>query len=107
MLTSVTELSMKSECLITEAAVSLFTVPADAPEGDGTFCWKSTFMVLVRLRSGNTCGTGYTYADAGTATVAHQLLKEIVLHTDATQHADALSSECSAPFATWARPASR
>src|ERR1700761_1408576 len=81
---------MKLECPITEAAVSLFTVPTDAPEGDGPFCWKSTTMVLCRLRSGDTCGTGYTYADAGTATVAHQLLKEIVLHTDAQQHANTL-----------------
>jgi hypothetical protein len=51
---------------MTEAA-SLFTVPTDGPEADGTFCWKSTTLVLVRLQSGKTCGTGHTYADAGTA----------------------------------------
>jgi hypothetical protein len=35
---------MKPECLITEAALSHFTVPTDVPEGDGSFCWKSTTM---------------------------------------------------------------
>ena len=40
--------------------------------------------------SGKTCALGYTYADAGTATVAQELLEEIVLHTDAMQHADTL-----------------
>ena len=81
---------MTSECLITQTAVSLFTVPTDAPEGDGTLCWKSTTMVLVRLGCGETCAIGYTYADAGTATVAQELLKEIVLHSDAMQHANTL-----------------
>ena len=33
---------------------------------------------------------GYTYADAGTATVAQELLKEIVLHSDAMRHANTL-----------------
>ena len=81
---------MTSECLITKTAVSLFTVPTDAPEGDGTLCWKSTTMVLVRLGCGKTCAIGYTYADAGTATVAQELLKEIVLDSDAMQHANTL-----------------
>ena len=47
-------------------------------------------MVLVRLGCGETCAIGYTYADAGTATVAQELLKEIVLHSDAMQHANTL-----------------
>jgi L-alanine-DL-glutamate epimerase-like enolase superfamily enzyme len=81
---------MTSECLITQATVNLFTVPTDAPEGDGTLCWKSTTMVLIRLACGETCALGHTYADAGTATVAQELLKEIVLHSDAMQHTNTL-----------------
>lgn len=81
---------MKPEYSITGAYVSLYTVPTDAPEADGTFDWKSTTMVLVQLSSGEVCATGYTYADAATGTAAHKLLKEIVLRSDPLQHADTL-----------------
>jgi hypothetical protein len=34
---------------ISDASVSFYTVPTDAPEADGTFHWDSTSMVLVEL----------------------------------------------------------
>ena len=32
--------------------VSVYTVPTDAPEGDGTLTWDSTTMVLAEIRAG-------------------------------------------------------
>jgi L-alanine-DL-glutamate epimerase-like enolase superfamily enzyme len=78
---------MKRESTITEGSVSFYTVPTDLPEGDGTFRWDSTSMVLVRLQCGETSALGYTYADSGTAAIANRLLKETVLGTDPLRHA--------------------
>jgi hypothetical protein len=55
---------MFSEALITASKVSIYTVPTDAPEADGTFAWDSTTMVLVQLEAAGKTGLGYTYADA-------------------------------------------
>ena len=81
---------MKPEYSITGGSVSLYTIPTDAPEADGTFAWDSTTMVLVELECGETHALGYTYADAGTAAAAHKLLKEVVLGSDPFRHAATL-----------------
>jgi hypothetical protein len=47
--------------------VSAYTVPTDAPEGDGTYTWDKTTMVLVEVTAGGKHGVGYTYADTATA----------------------------------------
>lgn len=47
-------------------------------------------MVLVQLECRGTQALGYTYADAGTATVAHKLINEIVVGSDPYFHADTL-----------------
>jgi len=71
---------------ISGTSVRVYTVPTDAPEADGTFSWTATTMVLVELAVGETCGIGYTYADAATAKVAEHLLKSIVSSADPFQH---------------------
>lgn len=78
---------MKREFSITGGAISLYTIPTDAPEADGTISWDSTSMVLVQLECGATQSLGYTYADAGTAAVADMLLKKVVLSSDPLRHA--------------------
>ncbi|MGA9718650.1 MAG: mandelate racemase, partial [Acidobacteriaceae bacterium] len=78
---------MKREFSITGGAISLYTIPTEAPEADGTISWDSTSMVLVQLECGATQSLGYTYADAGTAAVADLLLKKIVLGSDPLCHA--------------------
>jgi L-alanine-DL-glutamate epimerase-like enolase superfamily enzyme len=52
----------------------VYTIPTDAPEADGTHAWDSTTMVLVRARSGDTTGIGWTYAPAAAAGVVRELL---------------------------------
>lgn len=42
-------------------AVSVFTVPTDAPEADGTLAWDSTTVVVAEVRAGDTTGLGWTY----------------------------------------------
>lgn len=75
---------------ITAGSVSLYTIPTDSPEADGTFNWISTSMVLVQLESGSIRGLGYTYADRSTAVLTQKLLSEIVVGSDAFCHAATL-----------------
>lgn len=97
---------MTHECKITNGSVTLYTVPTDAPEADGTFAWKSTSMVLIELQSGAVKALGYSYADAGTAAVADKLLRKqssAAMRSGIRRHC----RRCSAPFAIWERPGLR
>ena len=71
---------------ITAGSVAFYTVPTDSPEADGTFDWTSTSMVIVHLECGAIRALGYTYADSGTAVIAHKLLNELVIGSDPTCH---------------------
>ena len=57
--------------------VSVYEVPTDQPEADGTLAWTSTTMVLVDLRAGGRSGLGWTYAGAGSADVVSSQLREV------------------------------
>jgi hypothetical protein len=50
---------MNSEAKITHTGLRVFAVPTDAPEGDGTFEWSRTTMVVVEVASGATRALGY------------------------------------------------
>lgn len=63
--------------------VSVYTVPTDAPESDGTLEWESTTLVLVSAFAGNEVGLGYTYADTSTAFLIRDLLAKVVQGCDA------------------------
>lgn len=58
--------------------VSAFTIPTNAPEGDGTYTWNSTTLVLVEATAGGARGLGYTYADSATATLIRDALAQVV-----------------------------
>lgn len=77
---------MSQQAPITGGSVSVYKVPTDAPEADGTFSWDSTTMVLVQLEAGGKHALGYTYADDSTAKVAETLLQKITLNRDAFDH---------------------
>ncbi|MBY5371096.1 mandelate racemase [Rhizobium leguminosarum] len=53
------------------------------PEGDGTFEWNATTMIVVNLHAGNSAGIGYTYADASAAHLIIDSLMDIVVSCDA------------------------
>ncbi len=63
--------------------VSVFTVPTDFPESDGTLEWDKTTLVLVTAHAGRHYGLGYTYADTATAKLIHDLLAETIKGEDA------------------------
>ncbi|AZP21358.1 mandelate racemase [Streptomyces aquilus] len=42
-------------------AVSVYTVPTDAPEADGTLAWETTTIVITEVTAGDATGTGWTY----------------------------------------------
>ena len=58
---------MLSEANITSVSARAYTIPTDAPEGDGTFTWDKTTLVLVEVEGGGKSGVGFTYADASVA----------------------------------------
>lgn len=68
---------------ITKLDVSVYTIPTDAPEADGTIAWNSTTLVLVEASAGGVQGIGFSYADAAAAQVIRAVLTPQVLAVDA------------------------
>jgi len=58
--------------------VSVYTIPTATPEADGTYAWDSTTLVLAQAFAGDTCGIGYTYADAATGRLIADTLAPLV-----------------------------
>ncbi len=78
---------MKPDTKIMGGSVSVYSVPTDAPEADGTLSWKATTMVLVELESGPVKALGYTYADTATGLAAKKLLDAVVVGSNAFDQA--------------------
>jgi L-alanine-DL-glutamate epimerase-like enolase superfamily enzyme len=62
--------------------VSVYTVPTEEPESDGTFTWTATTVVVVRADAQGCCGLGFTYASPASAVVIHDLLEPVVAACD-------------------------
>jgi L-alanine-DL-glutamate epimerase-like enolase superfamily enzyme len=62
--------------------VSVYTVPTEEPESDGTFTWTSTTVVVAEPHAGGQTGLGFTYASAACATLIRELLAEVVVGAD-------------------------
>lgn len=73
---------MKAEAPIDRLECAVYRVPTDMPEGDGTFTWNATTLVVVHAHVGETVGTGYTYADASAARLIAGALTDIVVGSD-------------------------
>lgn len=78
-------ISSSDSVLITKLEVSVYTIPTDLPEADGTIEWNSTTMVLVTLTAGDKVGMGYTYAHPATAVVINETLKSLIVGKDVMQ----------------------
>jgi L-alanine-DL-glutamate epimerase-like enolase superfamily enzyme len=63
--------------------VYAFTVPTEVPEADGTLEWKSTTLVMVSVRAGDTSGIGFSYTDAAAAHIVQGLLARQIVGSDA------------------------
>ncbi|MFE4964395.1 enolase C-terminal domain-like protein [Streptomyces sp. NPDC056660] len=66
------------EPLVDGVETAAYTIPTDAPEGDGTLTWDSTTMVMVQVSAGGATGLGYTYGAAATAEVVDRQLAAVV-----------------------------
>jgi len=65
--------------LIEHVEVAAYRIPTDLPEGDGTYRWDSTTMVVVQVAAGGARGLGYSYADTAAARVVEEKLAQAVL----------------------------
>ncbi|MGW0231227.1 enolase C-terminal domain-like protein [Actinopolymorpha singaporensis] len=63
---------------VTEIETRAYTIPTDAPEGDGTLTWDSTTLVLVRVTGGGQTGVGWTYGPSAAADVIRGKLAGVV-----------------------------
>jgi L-alanine-DL-glutamate epimerase-like enolase superfamily enzyme len=73
---------LKARDKIERTETSVFTVPTDFPESDGTLEWDSTTLVLVELSAGKTRGLGYTYSHGCTAELIRDKLFPVVRGSD-------------------------
>ena len=55
-----------------------YKIPTDGPEGDGTFAWDSTTMVVAHVRAGGETGLGWTYAPAAAGHLIEEMLAGVV-----------------------------
>jgi L-alanine-DL-glutamate epimerase-like enolase superfamily enzyme len=77
---------------IESVGASVYTVPTDAPEADGTLSWDSTTMVLVQIRAANVTGTGWTYGSPACAAIVAGKLAGVVCGRDPMDTAGAFEA---------------
>jgi L-alanine-DL-glutamate epimerase-like enolase superfamily enzyme len=68
---------------IQELHVSVYRIPTDFPESDGTFEWDSTTIVIVEIEAGDAKGIGFTYSDVAAATLIHGRFAELLSGSNA------------------------
>ncbi len=73
---------MRPEARVARLDVSVYTIPTDEPESDGTLEWDSTTIVVVEAHCDGRAGLGYTYCDAAAAEVARGALAGVVAGMD-------------------------
>ncbi|MEV2215514.1 enolase C-terminal domain-like protein [Streptomyces sp. NPDC050997] len=58
--------------------VSVYTVPTDGPEADGTLAWDATTVVIAEVSAGRATGTGWTYGPPAVGDLLHRHLGPLV-----------------------------
>ncbi|WSQ13185.1 mandelate racemase [Streptomyces sp. NBC_01231] len=58
--------------------VSVYTVPTDGPEADGTLAWDATTVVIAEVSAGGATGTGWTYGPPAVGDLLHGHLGPLV-----------------------------
>jgi L-alanine-DL-glutamate epimerase-like enolase superfamily enzyme len=74
---------VQSNPQIENIQMSVYTVPTETPESDGTLQWDKTSLVLVEVLAAGQTGLGYSYADISTAKLIDQSLAPPLLGHDA------------------------
>jgi L-alanine-DL-glutamate epimerase-like enolase superfamily enzyme len=68
---------------IDELVVSVFTIPTDKPESDGTLTWSATTVVVVEPSAAGVTGIGFSYATGACARLINDVLRDVVIGQDA------------------------
>ena len=63
--------------------MSAYTIPTDAPEGDGTLRWDSTTLIVCEVHAAGRTGLGYTYGNQASAMVADHLAAKFLTRRSA------------------------
>ena len=71
------------EARLDKVSACAYTVPTDAPEGDGTLDWHETTLVLAEIKAGNAVGIGYSFTSAVAAKLVEGRLAGVVQGRDA------------------------
>jgi L-alanine-DL-glutamate epimerase-like enolase superfamily enzyme len=71
------------DATVRDLSVSVFTVPTDQPEADGTLSWTETTLVVIEPVAGDAAGLGWTYATGACATLVEDVLRDVVIGADA------------------------
>ena len=74
---------------VEQMTTSVYTIPTDSPESDGTYQWDLTTLVLVEMQAGGQSAVGFSYADRATAELIRTKLTDVVVGRDALAIADA------------------
>ena len=74
-----------STIAVTKVDVAGYTVPTDAPEGDGTLRWDSTTLIVCEVHAADQIGLGFTYGNQAAAVVAHHLAEKCLLAKSTTE----------------------
>lgn len=67
-----------TEAPVDRLEVSVWEVPTDEPESDGTLAWDSTTIVVVEARVEDAAGIGWTYTDASAASLIQKTLAPLI-----------------------------
>jgi L-alanine-DL-glutamate epimerase-like enolase superfamily enzyme len=70
---------------VEQVRVSVYRIPTDRPESDGTLEWDATTLVVAECAAGRQKGLGYTYGEAAIGTLIREKLAPLVLGTDPLQ----------------------
>jgi L-alanine-DL-glutamate epimerase-like enolase superfamily enzyme len=68
---------------VRDVTATVYVVPTDAPEADGTLAWDKTTLVLVTVRAGEEQGIGWSYAAGAAAGVLNEVLAPVLTGWDA------------------------
>jgi L-alanine-DL-glutamate epimerase-like enolase superfamily enzyme len=74
---------MSTGPVVERIELSVYTIPTDAPEGDGTIAWDSSTLVLVEATAGGTTGLGWTYGPPAVAALVEGRLAGVATGGDA------------------------
>jgi len=64
---------------IEDANVSVYKIPTQTPEADGTLDWDHTILVYVEIIGGGKMGIGYSYASLAAGVLIKELLSEKII----------------------------